>query len=69
MNKTTDDYWQRYTTFNEQARALRTLQLTSDASHYEITRSYRKLISRHHPDKGGDAETFIRVRQAYELLR
>jgi DnaJ-class molecular chaperone len=49
--------------------ALRTLKLKADASRHEITRSYRELASRHHPDRGGDTETFIHIRQAYELLR
>jgi DnaJ-domain-containing protein 1 len=54
---------------DEHSIALRTLRLRSDASQNEITRSYRSLASRYHPDKGGDTETFINVRRAYELLR
>jgi len=40
-----------------------------DASRHEITRSYRELVAQYHPDRGGDTETFIHIRQAYELLR
>ncbi len=65
MNKLLDNFWQR----DEQTMALHTLKLKADASLHDITRSYRKLASRHHPDKGGNTEAFIHIRQAYELLR
>lgn len=34
----------------------------------EIKKSYRKLASKHHPDKGGDAEQFKKIQEAYETL-
>lgn len=33
-----------------------------------LTRQYRKLALRHHPDKGGDPETFVRLSTAYDNL-
>jgi len=69
VNKLLDNFWQRFASVDEQTMALRTLKLKADASKHDITRSYRELRSRHHPDKGGDTETFIHIRQAYELLR
>jgi len=69
VNKIFDSFWQRFASLDEQTMALRTLKLKADASRTDITRSYRELIARHHPDKGGDTETFIHIRQAYELLR
>ena len=63
------NFWQQFASLDEQTKALRTLKVKADASRHEITRSYRELASRHHPDKGGDTETFIHIRQAYELLR
>ena len=33
-----------------------------------LTRQYRKLALRHHPDKGGDPETFVRLSTAYDKL-
>ena len=69
MKKLLDNFWQRFGTVDEQTKALRVLKLKADASQYDITRSYRELASRHHPDKGGDMEAFIHIRQAYELLR
>lgn len=31
-----------------------------------LTRLYRRLASKHHPDKGGDHDTFVRLSQAYQ---
>lgn len=69
VKKIIDNFWQRFASIDEQTMALRTLKLKADASRREITRSYRELASRHHPDRGGDTETFIHIRQAYDLLR
>ena len=69
VKKLLDNFWQRFANVDEQAMALRTLKLKADASTREITRSYRTLAAKHHPDKGGDTDTFIHIRQAYELLR
>ncbi len=33
-----------------------------------IKNAYRKLASRHHPDKGGDAEEFKKIQKAYDVL-
>ena len=44
------------------------LGLTKDASPEEIKKAYRKLAREHHPDKGGDAEKFKKVQEAYETL-
>ena len=69
MKKIIENIWQCFATEDEQTMALRTLKLKANASRHEITRSYRELISQHHPDKGGDRDTFINIRQAYEFLR
>ena len=69
MTKLLNNFWQRFGSLDEQTMALYTLKLKADASHQEITRSYRELAAKHHPDKGGDKEAFIHIRQAYEILR
>jgi curved DNA-binding protein CbpA len=33
-----------------------------------LTRRYRKVAQKHHPDKGGDPERFIRLNAAYQKL-
>ena len=34
----------------------------------EIKLRFKALAQFHHPDKGGDEETFKRIRQSYEIL-
>lgn len=45
-----------------------TLGVSKDAEHKDIKKAFRKLASKHHPDKGGDQEEFKRVQAAYETL-
>ena len=64
-----ESFWQQYYRLEARSDALLVLQLDSSASPSQIEHRYRRLAARHHPDKGGDAELFIRIRNAYEQLR
>ena len=44
------------------------LGLDSNASANDIRKAYRKLVAKHHPDKGGDKEKFQELQNAYEIL-
>lgn len=44
------------------------LGLEPGASKDEIRKAYRKLAMKEHPDKGGDAEKFKKISEAYEIL-
>lgn len=53
----------------DRALALKTLGIESDTpSKADIKRQYRKLAQHHHPDRGGNQDIFIDLRQAYEYL-
>jgi curved DNA-binding protein len=45
-----------------------TLGVSKTASQDEIKKAYRKLATKHHPDKGGDTATFQSIAQAYDVL-
>lgn len=44
------------------------LGINKNASPDEIKTAYRKLAREHHPDKGGNKETFQKIQEAYEHL-
>jgi DnaJ-class molecular chaperone len=45
-----------------------TLGVSPQADAKEIKTAFRKLASKHHPDKGGDQEQFKKIQSAYETL-
>ena len=45
-----------------------TLGVAKNATPDDIKKSYRKLASTHHPDKGGDTATFQKIEEAYRIL-
>lgn len=50
------------------ARPHKTLGVAPDASFEEVRAAYKRLAMQHHPDRGGDIETFQRVKHAYDIL-
>lgn len=44
------------------------LEVPVTATQEEIKKAYRKKALQHHPDKGGDQETFKKLNAAYEIL-
>jgi len=63
-----EDVWRYCISDEKQQQACAILGVVADARLSEIRQSYRSLASRHHPDKGGDAEQFMLIREAYEVL-
>ena len=45
-----------------------TLGVGKNATPDDIKKSYRKLASKHHPDKGGDTAIFQQIQTAYDTL-
>jgi curved DNA-binding protein len=45
-----------------------TLGVNRDATSDDIKRAYRKLASKHHPDRGGDTKVFQEIQTAYDTL-
>lgn len=44
------------------------LGIDKSADANQIKKAYRKKAMKHHPDKGGDEETFKKITKAYEIL-
>jgi DnaJ-domain-containing protein 1 len=64
-----NDFWQRMVIPEHYDDDLAMLELTPPVDLSTIRQQYRRLASQHHPDKGGDAETFRKVSSAYQRLR
>ena len=64
-----DGVWQEYLSPDQQHEAYSVLGVDVTASWVQVKKAYRQMAARHHPDKGGDAQRFMAVRQAYECLK
>ncbi len=62
-------FWQRYHAVDKIDAALTRLGLKQNVQWFEIHQAYQKKIFTSHPDKGGNANDFIEIREAYEILK
>lgn len=69
VDKLFDSFWQDYARHISGGEAFSILGLSDTANQKEITARYRELAAKHHPDRGGDKEAFIKIRAAYETLK
>ena len=58
----------RLPTPEERCRAMLGLPLERQLSKAEIHRAYKRLAKRAHPDAGGNAEAFLELSTAHEML-
>ena len=49
--------------------AYKILGVRHRSSNGEINKAFRALSLKHHPDKGGDTETFAKINAAMEIIR
>lgn len=66
-----DDFWRRMAgvlSEDERREALRILELPEDADTRQIRRQYKRLMHKHHPDKGGDGQRSRALTEAYRKL-
>jgi molecular chaperone DnaJ len=41
----------------------------SEVSNIELKQRYKSLAKKHHPDRGGEEEMFVAIREMYQLIR
>ncbi len=63
------DFWKRFAALETAPEAYQILEVSPTASFSEIERAYRLKVNATHPDKGGSAEAFVRVQEAYEVMK
>lgn len=64
-------YGKRYMTVSgkmDRTEAAKLLGLTSDASSEAVLDAHRRLITKVHPDAGGNAELASRINQARDVM-
>jgi len=64
-------FWQKYLAIDKKAEALQLLGLenTSNLNKKIIKSRYNQLAKKYHPDKGGDEQMFIKIKQAADTLK
>jgi len=69
-------FWTQFAEHNDgqrvkdkQSLALKTLGLEGNASWADIQLAYRCMVTKSHPDKGGESHQFIEIREAYQTLK
>ena len=48
---------------------LKILELSSAVTIEQIQIQYRRLVMRHHPDRGGDQHRFCQIQAAYQRIK
>jgi hypothetical protein len=61
-------FWQRYRATDKVDAAFAVLGIEQSVGRFEIRKAYKNKVLINHPDKGGRAEDFIKIREAYEIL-
>jgi hypothetical protein len=68
INDMLKSFWKKYLAQDQKQEALNILNLPPEADAKMIKDQYRRLAQKHHPDKGGCAEMFNKVREAKSIL-
>lgn len=61
-------FWVKYLKNEKRGNALKVLGLDDPVTDTKIVQRYRKLVSVHHPDKGGDKDIIQEINEAYAAL-
>lgn len=74
INTMLTDFWGEFAKWQGQVsndllhKSFQELGIEPSASFEHVQKTYRTLVAKHHPDRGGDAKKFIAVRHAYEMI-
>ncbi|MEH6344012.1 MAG: DNA-J related domain-containing protein [Bermanella sp.] len=73
INRLLDQFWQDYLSPDRKISALNTLEINpteSESIDFKgIKKQYRRLVMKHHPDRGGNAQKMIDIHQALQCLQ
>lgn len=64
-----NSFWNRLRRHYEKPEAFQVLGLSGNETLQQQKQRYRALAQEHHPDKGGDEQTFQAIQQAWDSLK
>lgn len=64
-----DEYQRRHLSIVQHGDAYAALELNAGANWAAVQSAYRQKAVQFHPDKGGNAQDFQRIREAYQYLK
>ncbi len=62
------NFWRRFIAVDERQQALQRLGLSDPIDYIEIKSQYRRLVMKHHPDRGGDHDRLLQINEAMQIL-
>ena len=62
------NFWQTLSNKDQRAAALRELELTDPVDYVKIKQQHRRLVMRHHPDRGGNNQKLQTINTAMDFL-
>ena len=69
VSRLLNDFWKNYFTPKQHIQALDILGLQPPVDIKVIKKQYRRLVMRHHPDRGGDPQKLVALNQAMSCLK
>ena len=66
-----NQFWEKYLAIDKKAEAINELELQNvELLDIEtVKKQFNRLAKKHHPDKGGCKQRFIKIRSAYDTLK
>lgn len=74
INTMVTDFWRKFAKWQGSVsndllhKSFQELGIEPSASFEHVQKTYRTLVAKHHPDRGGNAKKFIAIRHAYEMI-
>ena len=66
-----NEFWEKYLAIDQKVDAIKCFGLEEEKNlnRKVITKRFNQLALKHHPDRGGTEEEFLKIKKAYESLK
>jgi len=62
-------FWQYLLAGDDKVSAMNVLEIAEPFDDHSLTRQYRKMVMKHHPDRGGNTGKLQKINQALKVLK